>query len=61
MSTILVLFSAAFVFKVLGVVKRGIVKGMWESIEMVGRVIGWVLGIVVLIVSLITALIMYIC
>ena len=50
MSSLVLIFSAAFVFKVLGVAKRGIIKGIWESIEMVGRVIGWVIGILLLII-----------
>jgi hypothetical protein len=50
MSSLILIFSVAFVFKVLGVAKRGIVKGIWESIEMVGRIIGWIVGILLLII-----------
>ena len=56
MSSIITLFSVVFLYKVLGVVKRGIIKGIWESIEMVDRIVGWVVGIILLIVSLITIL-----
>jgi hypothetical protein len=53
MSSLVLLFSAAFVFKVLGVAKRGLIKGIWESIEMVGRVIGWIVGILLLIICVV--------
>ena len=56
MSSIITLFSVVLVYKVLGIVKQGIIKGIWESIEMVGRIVGWVVGIILLIVSLITIL-----
>jgi hypothetical protein len=48
MSSLILIFSVAFVFKVLGVAKQGIIKGIWESIEMVGRIIGWIIGILLL-------------
>jgi hypothetical protein len=50
MSSLILIFSAAFVFKVLGVAKRGLMKGIWESIEMVGRIIGWIVGILLFII-----------
>jgi len=50
MSSLILIFSVAFVFKVLGFIKKGIIKGIWESIEMVGRVIGWIVGILLLII-----------
>ena len=56
MSSLILIFSSVFVFKVLGVVKRGIIKGIWESIEMVGRIIGWIVGILLLIICSIAAI-----
>jgi hypothetical protein len=50
MSSLILIFSVAFVFKVLGVAKKGLMRGIWESIEMVGRIIGWIVGILLLII-----------
>jgi hypothetical protein len=56
MSSLILIFSVAFVFKVLGVAKQGIIKGIWESIEMVGRIIGWIVGILLLIICAVIAI-----
>jgi len=56
MSSLVLLFSTAFVFKVLGVAKKGLMKGIWESIEMVGRIIGWIVGILLLIICAVVGL-----
>jgi len=56
MSSLILIFSVAFVFKVLGVAKKGLMKGIWESIEMVGRIIGWIIGILLLFICAVIAI-----
>ena len=54
MSSLLLIFSTVIMYKSIAIAKKGLIKGVWESIEFVGRAVGWVIGIIILIVSLIS-------